>query len=182
VKPTMAETDFSKLNKGQRQCLRLVLAHLNSKEIGRKLDISPHTVDQRLRQAMRTLSTNTRFEAARKFAEHEGASTYQPLIYQSPDIENFPKSEIVGSSVERTKLDDHEVDIEIPRVGSRSSAAALQEPLGLSNRFPFPRYRGEKNTLSAWERIGWIIAIAIGSAVSFGGILSGLEALSRLSG
>lgn len=178
----MAETDFSKLNEGQRQCLRLVLAHLNSKEIGRELDVSPHTVDQRLRQAMRTLSTNTRFEAARKFAEYEGASIYQPLIYQSSDVENLPKSGIVGPLVERSKRDDQEVEIDISRVGSGASAATLEEPRVLSNRFPFPRYRGEKNTLSAWEKIGWIVAIAIGSAVSFGGILSGLEALSRLSG
>lgn len=177
----MVDSQFSKLNDGQRQCLRLVLAHLNSKEIGRELDISPHTVDQRLRQAMKLLEVSSRFEAARKFAEHEGAEAYQPLIYQSSDVEKIQESETVGLSVERNDMDDTEVSTKLSVVGDSASAAIFEKPHTRSDRLPFPRFRGEKNTLTTWERIGWIIVIAIGSAVSFGGILSGLEALSRLS-
>ena len=177
----MNDSPFSRLNKGQQECLRLVLAHLNSKEIGRELDVSPHTVDQRLRQAMRTLGASSRFEAARKFAAHEGADTYQPLIYQSSDVENILESKTVAGSVERSGLDDGELGSEFSGIVGSSEAAVLDKPQARSDRLPFPRFTGEKNTLSTWERIGWIIVIAIGSAVSFGGILSGLEALSRLS-
>ncbi len=182
MKQAVDDSQYSKLNDGQRKCLRLVLAHLNSKEIGRKLDISPHTVDQRLRQAMKTFGASSRFEAARKFAEYEGENAYQPLIYQSSDIEKAQESETVGVSVERNELDDREDSKQAPVVGINVKTAVLEKPQINSDRFPFPRFRGEKNTLSTWERIGWIIVIAIGSAVSFGGILSGLEALSRLSG
>lgn len=182
MKQAVSDSQYSKLNDGQRKCLRLVLAHLNSKEIGRELGISPHTVDQRLRQAMKTLGVSSRFEAARKFAEHEGADAYQPLIYQSSDVENSTESATVGLSVEQKELDDNEVNSDLSAVGSNATAAVIEKPQTGSDRWPFPRFRGEKNTLTTWERIGWIIVIAIGSAVSFGGILSGLEALSRLSG
>jgi DNA-binding NarL/FixJ family response regulator len=37
-----------RLNDGQRDCLRLVLAHLNSKDIALELGVSPHTVDEML--------------------------------------------------------------------------------------------------------------------------------------
>ncbi|MEP2989964.1 MAG: helix-turn-helix transcriptional regulator [Parasphingorhabdus sp.] len=178
----MDDSQYSKLNDGQRQCLRLVLAHLNSKEIGRELNISPHTVDQRLRQAMKSLEASSRFEAARKFAEYEGAEAYQPLIYQSSDVEKIPEFETVGLSIERSELDGSDAVSGLSSGGGNLKVAIFEKPSIKSTRLPFPRFRGEKNTLSTWERIGWIIAIAIGSALSFGGILSGLEALSRLSG
>lgn len=182
MKQIVTDSPFFKLNKGQRECLRLVLAHLNSKEIGRELDISPHTVDQRLRQAMRTLDVGSRFEAARKFAEHEGAQTYQPLIYQSSDVEKISESGPVGLAVNRKELNTSEPDSSLASVAGNTTSAAVKRPRIKTDRLPFPRFQGEKNTLTTWERIGWIIVIAIGSAVSFGGILSGLEALSRLSG
>ncbi len=170
------------LSVGQRDCLRLVLAHLNSKEIGRELGISPHTVDQRLRGSMRVLGVSTRFEAARKFAELEGAPAYQPLIYQSSDVENSGESAKLDLSNKRdTEVADHLIS---DRSNFEDGTAALQmdRQASRSSRLPFPRARGEKNELSSIERLGWIIVIAIGSAVSFGGILAGLEALSRLRG
>ncbi len=77
----------ARLSEGQRDCLRLVLQHNSSKEIARALGISPHTVDQRLRQAMRVLDASSRVEAAKRLASLEGADRYQPLIYQPSDIE-----------------------------------------------------------------------------------------------
>ena len=62
---------LDKLNDGQRDCLRLVYAHMSSKEIAAELGISPHTVDQRLRAAMRILDCDSRFAAARMLATQE---------------------------------------------------------------------------------------------------------------
>jgi DNA-binding CsgD family transcriptional regulator len=174
--------NVDKLNKGQRACLRLVLGHLNSKEIGRELGISPHTVDQRLRQSMRIMGVASRFEAARKFAETDANGTYQPLIYQSSDIENSGPS---VSLTEPAKQDETPVDGLLAKrstVDRGSAALTMDRAAMATSRLPIPRYRGDKNKLSIIERFGWIIMIAIGSAVSFGGILAGLEALSRLRG
>lgn len=53
-----------RLTLGERQCLELVASGMVSKEIARILDISPHTVDARLRTATRKLNARNRFAAA----------------------------------------------------------------------------------------------------------------------
>src|SRR5690606_4335578 len=60
----------AKLTEGQLDCLRLVAQHLSSKEIAVELGISPHTVDQRIRQALQTLGVSRRAHAARLVALH----------------------------------------------------------------------------------------------------------------
>ena len=179
---TILPAPFNQLNEGQKDCLRLVLAHLNSKEISRKLEISRHTVDQRLRQSMRTLGVDSRFEAARKFAEVDTQNAYQSLIYQSSDIEKTAQSANLASSANRGGSFEEELIEGVSNVEGSGVAVAVDRSGASANRFPFPRYHGEKNELSTLERLGWIIVIAIGSAISFGGILAGLEALSRLRG
>jgi DNA-binding CsgD family transcriptional regulator len=81
---------IARLNEGQRECLRMVLRHMSSKEIARALGISRHTVDQRLRLAMRTLEAGNRIDAARALARQEGTEGYQPSAYQPPHIDPAP--------------------------------------------------------------------------------------------
>jgi DNA-binding CsgD family transcriptional regulator len=81
---------IARLSEGQRECLRMVLGHMSSKEIGRALGISRHTVDQRLRIAMQTLQAANRVDAARLLAAHEGAQAYQPSVHQPPHIDPAP--------------------------------------------------------------------------------------------
>ena len=158
------------LNEGQRECLRLVMTHMTSKEISRKLNISSHTVDQRLRDAMRIMGAGSRFEAARKFFEDTEGRPYQPLIYQSPDVEYPFETGSLEVSVEQ-KVDYEEGGEQ----NTKGKSSFGKIPL------PFPRHYGEKNLLPIPWRLGWIAVIALGSAFLFGGILSGLDALSRLA-
>lgn len=79
------------LTDGQRDCLRLVYNHMTSKDIARTLGVSPHTVDMRLRLAMKALSVGSRIEAARLLVQAEAGGTatgdaYQPLIYHPSEI------------------------------------------------------------------------------------------------
>jgi DNA-binding CsgD family transcriptional regulator len=90
------------LTDGQRDCLRLVYNHMKSKDIARVLAVSPHTVDMRLRTAMRTLGVTSRIEAARLLVQEEagGETTpdrYQPLIYQAPDVADPPETPTMAS-------------------------------------------------------------------------------------
>jgi hypothetical protein len=48
----------------------LVAEHRSSKEIGRHLGISPHTVDQRIRFALKTLGVRDRIEASRLLLDY----------------------------------------------------------------------------------------------------------------
>lgn len=61
---------MARLTIGQRLCLLLVAEHRSSKEIGRHLGISPHTVDQRIRFALKTLGARDRYEASRLLLAH----------------------------------------------------------------------------------------------------------------
>src|ERR1700741_5465012 len=54
----------ARLSSGQLDCLLLVDYHLSSKEIAAELKISPHTVDQRIRQALGILGVERRTQAA----------------------------------------------------------------------------------------------------------------------
>ena len=64
VSDLMAER-VAKLTQGQLDCLRLVDQLMSSKEIATELKISPHTVDQRIRQALQILGVARRNHAAR---------------------------------------------------------------------------------------------------------------------
>ncbi|WP_339689331.1 helix-turn-helix transcriptional regulator [uncultured Parasphingorhabdus sp.] len=178
----MTVSAAEKLNDGQRDCLRLVLAHHNSKEIARELGVSPHTVDQRLRIAMRIMEVPSRFEAARKFAAFEADDQYQPLIYQMPEVERGRKNGKLVSPTERTASDRTGSEDDISNVDGNIAIMAFGRSETRRRRIPVPRYRGERNNLGTVARLGWILAIAIGSALSFGGLIAGLEALSRLKG
>jgi DNA-binding CsgD family transcriptional regulator len=75
----------SRLTPGQIDCLRGVLHMKSSKEIAKDLGISSHTVDRRLKDAMRILEARTRLEAARMLVE-SGQEDYQRLAYQLPAV------------------------------------------------------------------------------------------------
>lgn len=58
------QTALGELTDKQRQVLDLLIEHQTSKEIARRLRISPHTVDQRIQFAKEKLGARTRNEAA----------------------------------------------------------------------------------------------------------------------
>ncbi len=102
TRPNPGKPELALLNDGQRKCLRLVYRHMTSKDIARELDISPHTVDMRLRTAMRILQVANRIDAARLLMLDEVGTdatpdTYQPLIYQSPELDPSIDPAILGT-------------------------------------------------------------------------------------
>lgn len=204
----------AQLSDGQRDCLRLVYNHLTSKDIARILNVSPHTVDMRLRTSMKLLGVTNRIEAARLLVQEEtrlglAPDGYQPLIYQSPDMEISPNPDILGPTASQasdaatgfdpttataSKLVRSDIGPDVsgpPRaafapvtseagmLGSRSGTAATDP--GLSVR-PLAGSLpwGERNTLSIGARLSWIAGISIGSALAFGAILSALSSLKTL--
>lgn len=62
---------FQSLSPRQAECLRLVARDRGAKEIGLLLGISDETVEAHIKAALRKLDTNSRFSAARAFAEFE---------------------------------------------------------------------------------------------------------------
>ena len=165
----------ARLSAGQVACLRLVDRHLSSKEIASELNISPHTVDQRIRQALQILGVERRTQAARMVAD--AGDPYQRLIHQSPHIPAAPQS---GHPEAAVSQQIRHAD----RAGRAGNVGFLteQRPASFwpSLQLPFATRSNPRNEMNVGQRLFWIAAIAIGSAFSAGMYLAGLESLSRL--
>ena len=165
----------AKLSAGQLDCLLLVDEHLSSKEIAGQLKISPHTVDQRIRQSLAILGVERRTQAARIVAQYKGQ--YQRLIHQSPYIHGEDQT---GHSEAAVSHQIRHAD----RAGGTGGAGFLTEQRPVSVRSslqpPFATRSNPRNEMSVGQRLFWIAAIAIGAAFSAGMYLAGLESLARL--
>jgi DNA-binding CsgD family transcriptional regulator len=169
------ERRVAQLTPGQLACLRMVNDHLNSKEIAAQLDISPHTVDQRIRGALHILGVERRSQAARIVARFGGE--YQRLIHQSPHIERqlhpgHPEAAI-GYQIRHA---DRAGEAEGAGFRTEQRAVAFAPSLQL----PFATRRNPRNEMNVGQRLFWIAMIAIGAAFSAGMYLAGLESLARL--
>lgn len=171
----------SDLTKGQLECLRLVRDLHTSKEIARRLGVSPHTVDARLRRAIEKLGVSSRTEAAKLLTAYE--PRYQSLIYQASDL------------VSNGHSHDHDTVIDQDTVYPILDETNIERSLIHDNLSPFDLLetakefvesetyeRGETkckniNNMSILQRIFAILLVAAISAFAFGGLLSGLVAL-----
>ncbi len=73
----MSDAALDQLTEAQRECLRLVYAHHNSKEIAEIVGVSPSAVDKRIERAVQQLGVTSRFAAARMLAVSEGRTAYE---------------------------------------------------------------------------------------------------------
>lgn len=160
----MAPDRISRLSEGQRECLRMVYRHMETKEIARTLGISPDGVAQRIKTAMRILGVHRRRDAARMLAEAEGGA-------QAPSI--------VGEAI-TARPDEARLE---PRLREEQAVfqAVLQSPvLRLPLPLPLPLREARPNDAGWLRRLAWIAGIAIGGALAFGTLTAGVEALARL--
>jgi DNA-binding CsgD family transcriptional regulator len=177
--PTDADAEMAervaRLSAGQLDCLRLVNEHLSSKEIAAELDISPHTVDQRIRGALQVLGVDRRSQAARLVAQYGGP--YQRLIHQSPHIEfPTPRPQPDAAISHQIRHAGRAGGVGGPGLITEQGNDRPWPPLQL----PFATRSNPRNEMSVGMRLFWIVMIAIGSAFSAGMYLAGLESLSRL--
>lgn len=172
----VADDRIARLSPGQLEVLRLVDQHLNSKEIAAELGISPHTVDQRIRGAIRILGVTKRQEAARLVAQ---AEPYQRLIHQPPYIDEPDEpAETDGAISFQIRHAD--------RAGGVGPSGLETEQGTVESRpllvLPWSTRSHPRNEMSVGQRLVWIVAIAMGASFSAGMYLAGLESLARLAG
>ena len=160
---------ITKLSDAQRECLRLVNAHLTSKEIAIQLGVSHHTVNQRIERACRTLGVPTRKDAARLLA------IYDPLIYEPLDLAvntteppSFPDLDYTESS-----KDD-------PEHYTFQDTATLPVADMQFITLPFPRKRGETNALTIKQRLIWAALIGGAGILISALLITALETLGRV--
>jgi DNA-binding CsgD family transcriptional regulator len=150
----MASRARPTLTDGQVACLQLVAANLTSKEIAVQLGISPHTVDQRVRGALRQLGVQNRRQAARLVQPKRSSLRGMPASSDHPG-------------------EDELTEAVQPRAG-RIVAGLTRIPL------PIATATRPKNTMGIAARLLWIAAIALAAMTSTAMYLAGLESLARL--
>ena len=85
--------------------LALAAAHLNSKEIGRTLGISPETVDQRMKRIKLLTGVSGRSEAARLYAQAQaagmlsGEALYPASVYRPSELAPGAEPGMIGASL-----------------------------------------------------------------------------------
>lgn len=149
---------ISLLSVAQIETLRHVYEHKNSKQIARLMNVSPHTVDERVRRSLKKLNASSRIEAARILAINgvfDHVTPYQPLTYQLIDLGDAPAAP----------------DAE----PGRSSLRRLFD-IGL----PFPTASQPTNRHGLMERIIWPILIAFATILAFSALYSILVGLGRV--
>ncbi len=146
------------LTEGQKICLRLVDDHHTSKEIARKLGISPFTVDQRLDAARRKLRAASRKDAAKIFAAIERGTISEPFVYEATRLEAAGIADI-----ERTPPDRAE------QAFARFSSLVSVPPLG-----------GERHELSKKEILVQSLNIAFFSTLVIAFVVIVLTGTLRL--
>ena len=149
---------ISLLSVAQIETLRHVYEHKNSKQIARLMNVSPHTVDERVRRSLKKLNASNRIEAARILAVNgvfDHVTPYQPLTYQLIDLGDAPAPPDAepGRSSLRRLLD----------IGS-----------------PFPTASQPANRHGLMERIIWPILIAFATILAFSALYSILVGLGRV--
>ena len=172
-----------RLREIHKECLRLASHHYTSKEIARKLGISKHTVDQRLRHATLQLGATSRYDAARRFIELEGVlpspEQCDPILYNSPYLPaSFADANDWASGGERDQLSGTEAskleDAQAPyNFGDASKIGALFSHSVSSGEAHRPPLSLSMKSLLA-------IAFAAISLVAFGAAVAALEVLSRI--
>lgn len=148
---------IEKLSAAQVETLQHVYAHRSSKEIARIMGVSPHTVDERLRRAIRILGVQSRIEAARLVAGTISPSAYQPLIYQPSEL-------VSGSNAP----------------DEQAALSGTDHRDAFSIGYPFPTKARPINTHGLRERMIWPILIAFGTIMAFAALYAVLLGLGAM--
>lgn len=168
----MDDTRFDRLTKRHRECLAGVRQLQGSKEIAGALGIEKSTVDSYLTEAVKVLGARNRRDAALMLDAHERAS---PADNRAPDKVGADSARLVP--LPETAPSDASPDERF--VGQ---PAIPDERPGRFTRWRLPyRRKGQAdNDLSIGDRLIWIQVIAVGSAIGFGMLASGLQVVTEL--
>ena len=105
----VTSADPNRLTERQRECLRLVHANFEAKEIAKALGLSPHTVNEHLRDARRILDASRSMEAARILVAYERDNSPVPdpigvgAALPAPEGELAPQSEPPSTVARRNR-------------------------------------------------------------------------------
>jgi DNA-binding CsgD family transcriptional regulator len=166
------------LTEGQRECLRLVGQLLTSKDIGLRLGLSPHSVDDRIRRALQTLEVSTRAQAAQLLASYE-RETPQQLMHQPPQLVAGPESANYCASLIGTLPFGEGVRNELAE--GQAAFPVPGYPIEPRERWSFRDVFLAEHNLPIVSRIAVILGVALAGVVLAALLVNLAEGFSRLA-
>lgn len=173
-----------RLNDRERDCLVLVAAGKNSKQIGRELEVPHLTVDDRIKSACRKLGASNRTHAAQIYISaisnaKTDTSNKAPIL--GPEFRGIPNQAHPGDK--RASAGESDGSDEYDRDRVRRLVSLRDPGCGKSrskDSHPFATFFWGTNKLSAGRRILISLAIALGFVIAVGTLINGMSALARL--
>jgi DNA-binding CsgD family transcriptional regulator len=166
------------LSERQRECLRLV-GHLHtSKDIGIRLGISHHSVDDRIRRALRTLNVATRVQAAQILSAYE-RGTPQQLMHQPSQLAEGIDIANYGLSPDGLASSGEEVRNELAEGQAAFLAPGFQ--VELRERWSFREVFLAEHNLPVSSRIAIMFGVALAGVVLAALLVNLAEGFSRLA-
>jgi DNA-binding CsgD family transcriptional regulator len=138
----------------EKEALRLFLVTSDQKDLARRIDRSPATVEQRLARARRKLGVTRSLDAALLLAEREGNRAYGTAIYGEPLHGPDGRSDL---------------NLWPPKARGGIDAAAV-----------FPTRGRPWNTLPIWLRLALILGGMVSLMVATVAVISIGESLTRI--
>jgi DNA-binding CsgD family transcriptional regulator len=177
-------TAFEKLTPREREILRLIAAHLQSKEIARALGLSPKTIEMHVLSARRRLSGLSRRDAALAFVAWEGGDPGNDYRRQPSALAELPdpppSDREIGNEHERPIQIDTAVRRD-PAQGPgewRSSIEALVAgDDGEAERTGRRSGRDWRHEMSNLQWLSLLLGVAAVSAVTLAGAAFGVHQL-----
>jgi len=163
----MSNDGLAKLTVKEREALRLVHRRLTSKEIAPLLGVRVDAIDARIKSATRKLGIPDRGKAALFLAENEAEGTYQQRVYQSPEIAGQGTEAMLGGPVAGTLKEEF-------------TSFQVDRALAVGTSVPAKTEEHGRVKLNSWQRLGIIAAVAIGTIIAFGLLVSTLNGLVQL--
>jgi DNA-binding CsgD family transcriptional regulator len=156
----MVKTSIERLTARHRDCLQLVAMNHSTKEIAKKLSLSPNTVDGYISDAREILGASSRRDAAR--------------IFRTFSDEKSPQSLRGDFSRVSSSYDSRSTLLGGPKNDLRDAASPQDDS------FQWFRGKREHNTLSSPQRIMWIAAASVAASFIFLSALNIIDTLARL--
>lgn len=166
------DNPLAELTAKQREVLDLLIQHQTSKEISRRLGISPHTVDQRIMLARAKLGVATRGEVAQAYRRL--IETYEQPVYEDSHI-GFPPLPVENRPREDADVEPSPATFRLP-VRDAPGIEGLAEAEEPAFHHVLPEvFNGPNGTLL---RLGYISGITVFLILI---VLGGLSMFVQLS-
>lgn len=180
------EEDYSdrleRLSTRKGDCLREAAKGLSSKEIGRVLNLSPHTVDNHILETRQILGNVSRWKAAQLFVNWEAGRGGQIIPPYSMTIPSGANSGSTASIETKADAQPEQEEFEDLFAEGQRLYSVREHPSSLLDIVPFRaagRQRNDLNgpsTLIVFAILTTMMLFAVGAGISLLLVLNGLVA------